>query len=153
MIARQARHFGINGKKKIDGVRSSSNMNGGYCTIILIKHPLNSVTQRTGSVSLETEQNLYFQCYLSPFRKRMGFWCFSPPREILKKVNFHHSIQHSLALPSLGAGYIPRPMRSRESCLEKHSCRGTGENQGKSPDRAFLSGKLPEGTMLLTLQS
>lgn len=73
MITRYTRHFGINGKKKLTGSKSSSNMNGVYCTIMLIKHPLNAVTQRTGSVSLETEQNLYFQCCLSPFRKRMEF--------------------------------------------------------------------------------
>lgn len=83
----------------------------------------------------------------------MGSEHFPPPAEILKKANFCQSIQSWLALPSLGAGCVQRFASSGESCLEKHCRRGTGENESKALDRVFLSGRLPEGTMLLTIQS
>ena len=103
-------------------------MKGLYCMIILGKHSLNIVPQRTGLLSLEKKHNLCFKYYLSLFRKMVGSEHFPPPAEILKKANFFHSIQNWLALPSLGAGCVQRSASSGEPCLEKHCLRGTGEN-------------------------
>lgn len=93
------------------------------------------------------QQNLYFQCCLSPFGKRMEF--DASPTKILKKVDF----------PSFNLAFISSPhlrqdiYRGPAVCISlvwKRLLLGLG-NWGKSPDRAFLSGKV-SGPMLLTLQ-